>query len=111
MTPEDTIKSKVIIFFFNKPELSYRKARQFMHTHKMTQCNNFQLKIGNRTDFRQQFTRQFYKCLVMWNVNRFQREMLGLSVAPSGMCPGCSRRCLYLVMLTTLKKNNSVGFF
>lgn len=82
-----------------------------MHTHKMTQCNNFQLKIANRTDFRQQFTRQFYECSVMWNVNRFQRETPGLSVAPSGMCPGCSGRCLYLVMLTALKKPTLWGVF
>lgn len=70
----------------------------------MTQCNNFQSKIANRTDFRQQFSLQFYKCSVMWNVNRFQRETPGLSVAPSGMCPVCSGRCLYLGMLTTLNK-------
>lgn len=82
-----------------------------MHTHKMTQCNNFQLKIANGTDFRQQFTLQFYECSVMWNVNRFQRETPGLSVAPSGMCPVCSGRCLYLVMLTTSKKPLGIFFF
>lgn len=46
-----------------------------MHTHIKTQCNNFQFKIANRTDFIQQFTLQFYTCLVMWNVNRSQKRL------------------------------------
>lgn len=40
----------------------------------------------------------------MWNVNRFQREMPGLSAAPSQKCPVCSGRCLYLPTLITLIK-------
>lgn len=110
MTPEDTIKPKVIIFLYQARAV-LQEGRQFMHTHKMTQRNNSQSKIANRTGFRQQLTLQFYECSVMWNVNRFQREMPGVSVAPIGTCPVCSGRCLYLVMLTTLKKQLCVVFF
>lgn len=58
----------------------------------MIQCNNIQSTINHR----QQFTRQFYECSLMWNVNKFQREMPGLSAAPSPKCPVCSGRCLDL---------------
>lgn len=75
-----------------------------MHTQKMTQCNNIQLTINHRTVFRQQFIQQFYKCSVMWNANRFQREMPGLSAAPSPKYPACSGKCLYLATLITLRK-------
>lgn len=70
----------------------------------MTQCNNIQSTINHRTVFRQQFTQQFYECSVMWNVNRFQREVPGLSAAPSPKCPVCSGRCLYLATCITLRK-------
>lgn len=103
MTPKDTIKPKLIIFLYQARAVLQKGQTIYAYT-QMTQCNNFPLKIADRTDFRQQFTLQFYECPVMWNVNGFQREMPGLSVAPSGMCPVCSGRCLYLAMLTTLKK-------
>lgn len=70
----------------------------------MTQCNNIQSTINHRTVFRQQFTQQFYECSVMWNVNRFQREVPGLSAAPSPKCPVCSGRCPYLATCITLRK-------
>lgn len=74
-----------------------------MHT-KRHSANNIQSTINHRTVFRQQFTRQFYECSVMWNVNRFQREMPGLSAAPSPKCPVCSGRCLYLATCITLRE-------
>jgi len=110
MTPEDTIKPKVIIFFLYQARAVLQKGK-FMHTHKMTKWDNFQSKIASGADFRQQFTLQFYVCSVMWNVNRFQRGTPGLSLAPSGMCPVCSGRSLYLVMLTALKKQLCPLFF
>lgn len=70
----------------------------------MTQCNNIQSTINHRTVFSQQFTQQFHECSVMWNVNRFQREMPGLSPAPSPKCPVCPGRCLYLATFITLRK-------
>lgn len=71
---------------------------------KRHSANNIQSTINHRTVFRQQFTRQFYECSVIWNVNRFQREMPGLSAAPSPKCPVCSGRCLYLATCITLRK-------
>lgn len=102
---------KIIFFSCTKPELFYIKARQSMHTHKMTQCNNIQSTVNHRTVFRQQFTQQFYECSVMWNVNRFQREMPGLSAAPSPKCPRCSGRCLYLATCITLRKLCGIDTF